>query len=95
MLRHYLTVTLRHLRKDALHSLINILGLTGGLTGAMLIGLYVHHEWRYDQHHDHVESIYRVVWPQSAKTGKPMASSLVEEIPEIEAGVLMIPTASA
>lgn len=95
MLRHYLTVTLRHLRKDALHSLINILGLTVGLTGAMLIGLYVHHEWRYDQHHDHVESIYRVVWPQSAKTGKPMASSLVEEIPEVEAGVLMIPTASA
>ena len=35
MLRHYLKITLRHLRKEALYSLLNVLGLTLGLTGAM------------------------------------------------------------
>ena len=76
MLRHYLTITLRHLRKDALHSLINVLGLTLGLTGVILIALYVHHEWRYDRHHEAAGRIYRVLWPESARTGKPMPAAL-------------------
>jgi|GEM_PF-2852067 hypothetical protein len=56
MFRHWLIITLRYLRKDARHSMINLLGLTLGLTGAMLITFYIHHGWRYDRHHEAVKA---------------------------------------
>ncbi len=90
MILHYLKVSLRRLRRDGLYGVINVLGLSLGLTASMLIFLYMHHEWRYDRQHDDVSSVYRVTWPNSARTGKPMAGSLKEEFPEIEAAVLMI-----
>ena len=54
MFRHWLIITLRYFRKDARHSMINLLGLTLGLTGAMLITFYIHRGWRYDRHHEAV-----------------------------------------
>ncbi|MBC7891940.1 MAG: hypothetical protein H7Y12_07015, partial [Sphingobacteriaceae bacterium] len=41
MLLNYLTIAWRSIRKDAFYSLLNILGLTIGVTCGLLLLLYV------------------------------------------------------
>ena len=60
MLRNNLIIAFRSLRKNALFSVINVLGLSAGLTACMLIALYVRFELSYDDFHDDAANIYRV-----------------------------------
>ena len=59
MLRNYMKVGLRNLRKHKAFSIINIMGLAVGLTCCMLIGLYIHEERNYDTFHKDADNIYR------------------------------------
>ena len=61
MFKSYLTIALRHLRKRKDLTLINILGLSIGMTCAVLILLYVQYERNYDRFHPFADRIYRVV----------------------------------
>jgi putative ABC transport system permease protein len=61
MLRNYLTTALRSLWKRRAFSLINILGLSVGMTACFLIFLYVRFELSYDGFHLKANRIYRVV----------------------------------
>ena len=60
MLRNYFIIALRNLRKQGLGSSINILGLTLGISSAMLLLCYVTDELSYDQYHTKADRIYRV-----------------------------------
>ena len=60
MLRNYLTTTWRNLLKNRVFSLINVLGLSIGLTACLLILQYVTHELSYDSFHQQKEAIYRI-----------------------------------
>ena len=60
MLRNYFTIALRNLRKNKVFSLINILGLSIGLTCCLLIAAYVRDETSYDQYPAQANNIYRV-----------------------------------
>ncbi|MGB3617561.1 MAG: ABC transporter permease [Catalinimonas sp.] len=60
MLRNLLTVALRNLRKERGYTLLNVLGLTVGITSALLILLYVTDELSYDRYHDRADRIYRI-----------------------------------
>jgi putative ABC transport system permease protein len=60
MIRNYITVALRNLRKYKLYSAINITGLTIGLSACLLIGLYISHELSYDEFHLNKNSIVRL-----------------------------------
>ena len=60
MFRNHLKIALRNARKHSLYSLINILGLTIALTGALFLLIYVTEELSYDQYHQHADRIYRV-----------------------------------
>ncbi|WP_353718360.1 ABC transporter permease [Dyadobacter sp. 676] len=51
MLKNYLKLAFRTLVKDKFYSLINILGLTIGVTCGMLLLLYVTDELSYDRYH--------------------------------------------
>ena len=51
MIRNYLTVALRNLRRHKGYSAINVLGLAIGMASCVLILLYVQDELAYDQHH--------------------------------------------
>ena len=62
MLRNYLTIALRDLRKHKSHALINGLGLALGLAACLLIALYVHHELSYDQFHEKADRIHQVIY---------------------------------
>jgi putative ABC transport system permease protein len=61
MLKNYFKIAVRNLWKHRVYSLINILGLTVGMTAFYLIFLYVHFELSYDAFHSKADRIYRVV----------------------------------
>jgi len=61
MIRNYFKIALRNLWKHKAFSLINILGLTVGLTAGFLIFSYVFFERSYDTFHSKADRIYRVV----------------------------------
>jgi len=57
---YYIKITLRNLTRNKLFSSINIFGLVVGLTGFILITLWVRYELSYDLFHENRENIYRV-----------------------------------
>ena len=61
MIKNYLKLTLKNLRKQKVFSLINILGLTVGITCCLLIFLFIRHELSYDNFHTRGKNIYRLV----------------------------------
>lgn len=60
MLFHYVKIAYRILRKEKLYTIINILGLSISLCGAIFIYLYVTDELRYDRHLPKAGQLYRV-----------------------------------
>ncbi len=77
MLRNYLKVAWRNIRRQKLYSFINILGLTVGLTSFLLIFLYVNDEMSYDDFHPDAEQVYRMSYFRKAQSGdiEPFATS--------------------
>lgn len=61
MFRNYIVITFRNFIKQRWYSIINLLGLTAGLTAAMLILIFVLHELSYDKFHNQNQNIYRVI----------------------------------
>jgi putative ABC transport system permease protein len=60
MFRNYLLITLRNFKRQKLFSLLNIFGLSLGLSSAILIFLYVSDELRYDTMQPHYKDTYRI-----------------------------------
>lgn len=60
MFKNYVRIAFRALLKNKVYSLVNILGLTVGLTCCMLITLYVRHELSYDNFQKNKDRIYQV-----------------------------------
>ena len=61
MLRNYVLIAWRNLRKNKVFSFINVFGLATGMAASLLIMQYVSHELNYDRFHDRAGDIYRVV----------------------------------
>jgi putative ABC transport system permease protein len=95
MLKNYVTIALRNLWKRRGFSLINILGLTVGLTACFLIFLYVRFECSYDAFHAKAGRIYRVVADIATPSETihangpawPVGPTLRREFPAIESAV--------
>ncbi|WP_422361979.1 ABC transporter permease [Reichenbachiella sp.] len=60
MLRNYILVALRGLKKNKVFASINILGLALGLASCFLIFSFVKKELTFDQFHSKADNIYRV-----------------------------------
>lgn len=94
MLRNYFLLAYRNLLKNKLHSAINIIGLTIGLSAFILIALYIQYEMSYDQHFDNANQIYRVYTKhigsefrgtnEFAVSPMPLAAALEETFAEVE-----------
>ena len=95
MLKNYLTTALRSLWKRRAFSLINILGLSVGMTACFLIFLYVRFELSYDTFHLKANRIYRVVCDVKTPTETirangpawPVLPNMKLVFPEIESAV--------
>ena len=95
MLKNYLTITLRSLRRQPGYAFINILGLAIGLAACVLIMLWVQDELAYDRSHDKADRIVRVVEARESAEGEQhyaytsgaLGTALVESYPEVERSV--------
>lgn len=91
MLKSYLKIALRNLRKHKGYTFINITGLAIGITCCLLILLYIQHEFSYDHFHEKSKRIYRVITDLTiggnemhlASTMAPLAPALKAEFPEV------------
>lgn len=68
MFKNYFSVAFRNLYSNKLYSLLNIAGLTFGLTWSFLIGLYLFDELTFDTQHAKADRIYRVVEHKQVNT---------------------------
>ena len=92
MLRSYLTVAVRTIRKRTTTSAINITGLALGGAVVLLIALFVHHERSYDAFHAKADRLVQVVHvsqfeDQTSRTAMvpaPLPDVLRERAPGIE-----------
>ncbi len=60
MIRNYFKIAWRNLRKNKVFSIINITGLSVGVSSFLLITLYVLDELNYDRYNVHANQVYRI-----------------------------------
>ncbi|PWU03660.1 MAG: ABC transporter permease [Bacteroidetes bacterium] len=65
MIRNYIKVAFRNLRKNKGYSAINILGLAVGMAVAMLIGLWIWDEVSYNKSHENYDRIAQLMTTQT------------------------------
>lgn len=100
MLRNYLNIALRNLRSQRSYTLLNIIGLSVGMAGGLLIFLFVRHHLSTDRHHANYDRIFRIDTDLYLDDGSielnpeaplPMAQVLRTQYPQVEqAGFLMM-----
>lgn len=61
MLKNYLKVALRNIKKQKGYAFINISGLAIGMAACLLILLWVQDELNFDAYHENADNIYRIV----------------------------------
>jgi len=92
MVKSYLKIAFRNIRKYKAYSFINIAGLAIGMAVCILILLWIQDELSYDRFHVNSNELYRIVEQQTyaggqlfpvAVTPAPLAEALKEELPEI------------
>jgi putative ABC transport system permease protein len=92
MIQSYFKMSWRTLVKNKVSSLINISGLTLGLTTSILILLVVINEFKYDRFHSDLSSIYLLMKNMKTNDGistgwstaGPMAETLRADFPEVK-----------
>ncbi len=95
MLRNYFKIAWRNLTRNKVYSLLNILGLSVGMTACMLILIWIQNEVSHDLFHDKKDRIYIVnnrdihegVTNAWAWTPNIMAPTLKQDYPEVEEAV--------
>lgn len=94
MFRTNFKIAWRNLFKQKGYSLINITGMTLGLTCFLLLALYIQYESSYDRQHEHADRIYRIAQTQKGNTFRgtdqfavapaTIGPALEEEFTEVE-----------
>ena len=92
MLRSYLNIAFRNLRRQPQYAFINVFGLALGMACCILIALYVRDEISYDRFLPDSDRVYRValdfrrqdVTIETAYTSRPLAPTLATDFPEVE-----------
>ena len=94
MLKNYLKIAFRNLKKRKAFSIINILSLALGLTGGIFMLVYALDEFSYDKFHQNGDRIYRVNTvfldaksgdeSYNSTNGWPVGKILESDFPEVE-----------
>ena len=98
MFRSLIRIAVRNIFRDLSYSIINILGLTIGITGSLFLLLYVYDELSYDKYNEYADRIFRIssriTEPDDAfnwaVTQMPLAPQLKADYPEVEESVRLI-----
>jgi len=97
---NYLLLSLRNLKRQRIHALINILGLSLGLVVFILVFLFLVHEFSYDKSWREHQQIYRLNASLNfngrednfALSSYNMAESMKNDFPDIEAATMIFRT---
>lgn len=93
MLKNYILVGLRNLRRNKLSSTVNLISLALGITATILVLQYVGFELSYDKFHENADDIYRITMEsfrgevlesRSANTYYAAAPAIKETFPQVE-----------
>jgi putative ABC transport system permease protein len=92
MLKTMMKIAWRSAIRQKQFTVLNLLGLTIGISTCLMIGLYIHDEMTYDAFHEKGDRIYRVNQPfiwgdwntMMASTGPNVATALREDAPAFE-----------
>jgi putative ABC transport system permease protein len=98
MIRNYFKIALRQLGKNKLYAFVNIVGLATGISGCLLIGIYIWHELSYDKFHLKSDRIARVTWEynfgdadtKTATTGTRVGPEFARRFPEVKSYVRLL-----
>lgn len=72
MLKSYLTIAWRNMRRQPLYTLLNLAGLTIGIAAALLILLYINFETNYDYFHQNADRIFKINTDEITTNSKVM-----------------------
>lgn len=92
MIKNLLLIALRNFQKDKWYSLLNVLGLTIGITFSLFLIFYITDELGYDRFHKKADRIYRInsyIHERDKNTDwvftqLPLGPTLKSDYPEVE-----------
>ncbi|KPJ66208.1 hypothetical protein AMJ44_08700 [candidate division WOR-1 bacterium DG_54_3] len=96
MIKNYVKIALRILKRKKVFSSINIAGLSIGIMCSVFILMLIQYEFSYDRHFKNAENIYRIIsqWPMEYMntdkitwTSARLAPFLKEQFPDVEQAV--------
>jgi putative ABC transport system permease protein len=98
MLKNLIKTAFRHIIKHFGYSILNILGLTLGITSALFLIIYVSDEMSYDRYHEKADRIYRVSTTIKEPDDQftwivaqiPFGPQVVQDYPEVQSFVRFI-----
>ena len=99
MLINLIKTAVRHILKHFGYSLLNILGLTIGISSALFLIIYVSDEVSYDRYHENADRIYRVSSKITERDDQftwivaqiPFGPQVVQDYPEVQSFVRFMP----
>ena len=96
MLKNYLKIAWRNIWKNKLFSLINVVGLSIGLSASFVIGVLIYYDLTFDKFHADQDRIYRVTtdWltPEGEVYNRGVAVPLSESLKNDVAGIESVNT---
>src|SRR5215470_7679998 len=92
MIKNLLLVAIRNFKRDKWYSLMNILGLTIGITFSLFLIFYIKDELSYDKNNKKADRIYRINTyvhekdknTDMAITQLPLGPTMKRDYPEVE-----------
>ncbi len=92
MIKNLLLIAFRNFKKDKWYSLLNVLGLTIGITFSLFLIFYITDELNYDRYNEKADRIVRIVSYIQERdkntdwtvTQLPLAATLKKDFPEVE-----------
>jgi len=95
MIKNWIPHLLQRFFRNKTNSLINLLGLTLGMTVSLLIFMYVRHEFGYDSFHTNADRVYRIIKenpkgnnymsnPKQAVLPAPLADVIKQQLTGVE-----------
>jgi len=95
MIKNYVLTAMRIMARQRGFSLINVAGLSVGITCSLLLILYIEDELNYDRFHPDADRMYRIGFQGKlqgnefnlAETGAPLSKTLQRDIPVIESTI--------
>lgn len=100
MIRNYLKLAMRNMRRRPGFTVVNIGGLSVGLACCILAFFFIRDEYSFDRFHTHIGRIYEVkskIWvdegaPIFLETQGPVGPTIVADYPEVEAATRLAKT---